>query len=58
MKWENRELTQDMTLEEQKLFYYETLDRVINNPRFYLDHLEDNVLVIYKCSFLDYSKKR
>lgn len=41
-----------MTLEEQKNFYKENLERVIKNPRYYLDHLEE--LDVYLVSFINY----
>lgn len=46
-----------MTLEEERQFYNEVLDRVIANPRYYLDHLEDDKLAVFKCSFIDYYHK-
>ena len=29
-----------MTLEEENEYFYEVCDRIIANPRFYLDHLD------------------
>lgn len=48
----------EMTLEEEKEFYDEVLARVISNPRFYLDHLENKGLWVFRVSFLDYRSKR
>jgi hypothetical protein len=41
-----------MTIEEQREYYDEVLTRVINNPRFYLDNLEE--LDVFKVSFIKY----
>lgn len=41
-----------MSLEEQKAFYKENLARIINNPRYYLDNLEE--LDVYLVSFINY----
>ena len=46
----------EMTLEEEYAFYNEVLQRVINNPRFYLDHLDE--LDVFYVSFIDYSTTR
>lgn len=48
----------DMTIEDEVEFYNEVLDRVISNPRFYLDHLDNRGLWVFRCSFLDYKTKR
>lgn len=41
-----------MSLEEEKAYYEETLERVIKNPRFYLDNLDE--LHTFRVSFLNY----
>lgn len=41
-----------MSLDEERLYYEEVLQRVINNPRFYLDNLDD--LEVFYCSFINY----
>lgn len=41
-----------MTLEQERIYYAETLARVINNPRFYLDNLDD--LDVYYTSIHNY----
>jgi hypothetical protein len=48
----------DMSIEEEKSFYDEVLERVILNPRFYLDHLDNKGLWVFRVSFLDYKGKR
>lgn len=52
----NQWLREFMTLEEEFEYYNETLDRVILNPRFYLDNLEE--LDVFMVSFHDYNEKR
>jgi len=47
-----------MSDEEERDFYMEVLDRVIRNPRFYLDHLDNRGLWVFRVSFLDYKSKR
>jgi hypothetical protein len=47
-----------MSDEEERDFYFEVLDRVIRNPRFYLDHLDNRGLWVFRVSFLDYKTKR
>jgi hypothetical protein len=47
-----------MSDEEERDFYMEVLDRVIRNPRFYLDHLDNRGLWVFRVSFLDYKGKR
>lgn len=41
-----------MTYEEEQAYYHEVLERVIRNPRFYLDHLDE--LSVFRVSFLHY----
>jgi hypothetical protein len=41
-----------MNLEEQKAYHAEVLERVIKNPRFYLDNLDK--LSVYRVSFIEY----
>lgn len=36
----------------ERLFYEEVLERVLNNPRFYLDNLEE--LDVFRCSYMHY----
>lgn len=47
-----------MSDEEERAFYDEVLERVIRNPRFYLDHLDNRGLWVFRVSFLDYRSKR
>jgi len=47
-----------MSEDEERDFYMEVLDRVIRNPRFYLDHLDNRGLWVFRVSFLDYKGKR
>jgi hypothetical protein len=47
-----------MSDEDERDFYMEVLDRVIRNPRFYLDHLDNRGLWVFRVSFLDYKGKR
>jgi len=48
-----------ITLEEEKECYQEMLNRVINNPRYYLDLIDESIgLWEFKVSFLSYSVKR
>lgn len=45
--------------EEEKAFYEEILNRVISNPRFYLQNLDESgVLQSYRFSFINYSYKK
>jgi hypothetical protein len=37
---------------EEKAYYDEVLERVIHNPRFYLDNLDD--LSVFRVSFIEY----
>lgn len=53
----------DLTTEElrhvkkiEKELYFDVLDRVNRNPRFYLDNLD--VLPVFYVSFIDYSDKK
>lgn len=41
-----------MSYDEEQAYYEEVLQRVINNPRFYLDHLDE--LSVFRCSFIHY----
>ena len=54
----NREnkLSEFMTIEEEHAFFYEVCDRIIANPRFYLDNLDG--LSVFKCSFINYKYKK
>ena len=45
-----------MTLEEERAYYEEVCQRVINNPRFYLDNLDD--LYVFRCSFIGYTAEK
>lgn len=45
-----------MTLAEEKEYYEETLNRVISNPRFYLDNLDE--LYVYRVSFINYEYQK
>lgn len=41
-----------MEYDEEQAYYHEILERVIKNPRFYLDHLDE--LSVFRVSFLHY----
>jgi hypothetical protein len=43
-----------MTLEEEHEYFNEVCDRVILNPRFYLDNLDNNQLSVFKVNFINY----
>lgn len=45
-----------MTKEQERIYYESVLERVIENPRFYLDNLD--TCDIFKVSFINYSRKR
>lgn len=46
-------------LSEEKECYNEVLERVIRNPRFYLDLLDESIgLWEFKVSFINYSTKK
>jgi hypothetical protein len=45
-----------MTLEQEKQYFNDVCDRIIKNPRFYLDNLES--LSVFRVSFLDYHDNR
>ena len=45
-----------MTREEEEAYYYETLDRIIANPRLYLDNLE--YLKTFRVSFIQYNPRK
>jgi len=47
-----------MELDEEKLFFDEVCNRIILNPRFYLEHLDNGGLWVFRVSFLDYKGKR
>lgn len=49
-------LSDFMTLEEEYNYYNEVLERVIRNPRFYLDNLDE--LDVFFVSFINYHRKR
>jgi len=54
-----KDLYPGITLEEEKECYQEMLKRVINNPRYYLDLLDESIgLWEFKVSFLSYSVKK
>ncbi len=45
-------------IEDEYAFFNEICERVIKDPRFYLDHIDDgNTLQTYKFSFIDYTAK-
>jgi len=51
------ELSEDII--DEKAFYNEILDRIILNPRFYLDNLDKpRVLQTYWFSFINYRYKK
>ena len=41
-----------MDYDSEKEYYEEVLQRVINNPRFYLNELDG--LYVFRCSFINY----
>lgn len=45
-----------MTREEEEEYYNEVLDRVIANPRFYLDNLDE--LSVFRVSFKKYKAQK
>jgi hypothetical protein len=44
-----------MTIEQEYAYYNEVLERVINNPRKYLDALDDGSLSEFMVSFINYT---
>lgn len=44
-----------MSIDEEREYYFTVLDKVIANPRFYLDNLE--ALHVFRCSFINYNKR-
>lgn len=49
-------LAEFMPIDEEHTFFNEVCDRIIANPRFYLDHLDE--LSEFKCSFIRYKPKK
>ena len=45
-----------MTADQERAYYTQILNKVIDNPRFYLDNLER--LDVFRVSFLNYTLKR
>ena len=45
-----------MTPEQERVYYDTILEKVIENPRYYLDNLE--LLDSFRVSFINYSSKR
>lgn len=45
-----------MSKEEEEEFYQETLRRIIHNPRFYLDNLDD--LHVFRLSSVEYKAEK
>lgn len=43
-----------MSIEQEYTYYNEVLERVIRNPRYYLNHLEE--LDVFEVSFIDYKR--
>lgn len=41
-----------MDIDEERNYYEEVLQRVIQNPRYYLDNLDE--LYVFRCSFINY----
>ena len=46
-----------MTSEEELEFFSANLEDVYRNVRFYLDHLDDGTLWVYRVSFVHYDKE-
>lgn len=53
MTWAKDKI-QGITPIEESEFYEEILDRIIHNPRFYLNNLDD--LEVFKFSFIYYKR--
>ena len=54
-----KDIEPGITLAEERECYNEMLQRVINNPRYYLDLVGESIgLWEFKVSFLDYNPKR
>jgi hypothetical protein len=45
-----------MSLEDEYNYFYEVCDRIISNPRYYLDNLDE--LYVFKVSFIHYGPSR
>lgn len=45
-----------MPIEEEKRYFFDICDRIIANPRFYLDNLDE--LSTFKVSFINYKKRK
>lgn len=45
-----------MSKDEERAYFNEVCDRIINNPRFYLDNLDD--LSVFRCSFISYAPEK
>ena len=50
------DIYEDITIEEEHLMYDEVCQRIINNPRFYLDNLDN--LWVFRTSFISYYYKK
>lgn len=51
-----KEAFPEMTSEEELQFFNDNCELVLRNVRFYLDHLDDGTLWVYRVSFLGYKK--
>lgn len=45
-----------MCYDEEKAYFYEVCDRIIANPRFYLENLDE--LSVFKVSFINYKNRK
>lgn len=48
----NNKLWMFMSIDEERAYFSEVCDRIISNPRFYLDHLEE--LSVFRVSWFKY----
>lgn len=43
---------------EEREFYDENCEKIYRNTKFYLEHLDDGTLWVYRVSFLNYKKTK
>ena len=48
----------EITLEEEKQFLIDNCEKIRSNIRFYLDHLDDGTLWVYKTRVFDYKYRK
>lgn len=53
-----REAYPEMSIEDEREFFNENCDLIIRNVRFYLDHLDDGTLWVYKTYFFNYEPEK